>query len=88
MSQVNLEPKRTFMSYTELRKNIVDKMKDGGDGIRDCNLVNIAFELIKIRLPRSPGAPANIYDDMVQLELNIVNRHSEFCENPKKHPQF
>jgi len=80
-------PKR-FVSYTDLRQDIVDKMKAGGDGIKDCNLVNRALKLATLFLPRLPNFPTgvDVIDDIYRLEIDILKRHKEFCNSPPSHP--
>ena len=80
-------PKR-FVSYTDLRRVIVGKMESGGDGIKDCDLVNRALLLARTSLLRSPGFPVgvNVVDDTSNLARDILRRHREFCKNPNSHP--
>lgn len=78
-------PKRSA-SYADLKQNIVKKMENGGEGIKDCALVNRALELVGLFLPRSPRSPANAFEEICDLQEDILRRHKEFCKNPHSHP--
>ena len=87
MTLPDVEPSE-FVSYPDLKQNIVEKMKSGGDGIKDCFFVNRALELARIYLIRSPGIPDgfDVIGDIDDLSKDILTRHQPYCKKPFTHP--
>ena len=75
---------KKFWSYSELKAEVERKMGEG-DNIKKCDLVNRALEIINVRLLRSPGLPANAFDEVSELDNKIRSDHAEFCPNQNNH---